>query len=60
MLYILIVNHYERYLGLPGITGINKRRIFDQLKDYVWEKLKSWKEKSLSKAGKEIILKSII
>ena len=49
----------ERYLGLPVYVGISKRKTFEYLKDRVWKRIQGWKEKLLSKAGKEILIKAI-
>jgi len=34
--------------------------VFQGVQDRVWKKLKGWKEKLLSRAGKEILLKAVI
>lgn len=49
-----------KYLGLPSVVGINKREIFGFLKDKVWQKLNSWKRRCLSRAGKEILLRTVL
>ena len=59
---ILGVNEVEahvRYLGLPALVGRSKKLIFSFLKERIWKKLKGWKEKALSNAGKEVLIKSI-
>jgi len=33
--------------------------IFDYLKDRVWKKCRSWSSRSLSRAGKEVLIKSV-
>ncbi|XP_060960654.1 uncharacterized protein LOC133031222 [Cannabis sativa] len=48
------------YLGLPNIIGRNKSTIFGFLKNKVIARLNSWDGKFLSRAGKEILLKTII
>lgn len=48
-----------RYLGLPSLVGRKKREIFQYVKDRLWKKLQAWKEKKLSKAGKEILIKAV-
>nr|XP_027083758.1 uncharacterized protein LOC113706065 [Coffea arabica] len=50
----------SRHLGLPMVIGKSKRQVFNYIKVRVLEKLKDWKEKLLSQAGKEVLLKSII
>ncbi|XP_074336698.1 uncharacterized protein LOC141673868 [Apium graveolens] len=50
---------HEKYLGLPTIVGRSKKAIFAGLKERIWKKLQGWKEKLLSRSGKEILLKAI-
>ena len=54
------VTRHEKYLGIPSISGRSKKLIFDSLLDRIWKKLQGWKEKLLSRAGKEVLLKSVI
>lgn len=54
------VEAHKNYLGLPTIIGRSKKRVFSLILDRVQNKLKCWKEKTLSKAGKEILLKAVI
>ena len=49
-----------KYLGLPFLVGRNKREIFSFVKERVWKKSHGWKEKMLSKAGKEILIKAVL
>ncbi|XP_074299649.1 putative mitochondrial protein AtMg00310 [Silene latifolia] len=53
------VDKYERYLGLPTIIGRSKKAIFAGIKDQVWKKLQGWKERMLSKSGKEVINRAV-
>jgi hypothetical protein len=54
-----IIKQYEKYLGLPSFVGKNGTACFTQLKERVWSKLMGWKEKLLSQAGREVLIKSI-
>ncbi|XP_048492142.1 uncharacterized protein LOC125493157 [Beta vulgaris subsp. vulgaris] len=54
------VEKHEKYLGIPSITGRSKKLMFDSLLDRIWKKLQGWKEKLLSRAGKEVLLKAVI
>jgi ribonuclease HI len=54
-----IIKQYERYLGLPSFVGKNRTACFTQLKERVWSKLMGWKEKLLSQAGREVLIKSV-
>ncbi|MCH79483.1 RNA-directed DNA polymerase (Reverse transcriptase) [Trifolium medium] len=48
-----------KYLGLPSMVGLNKKAIFSYLKDRIWKKCQSWNAHSLSRAGKEVLIKSV-
>jgi len=48
-----------KYLGLPSMVGRNKKAIFSYLKDHVWKKCQDWNARSLSRAGKEVLIKSV-
>ncbi|KAL5567823.1 hypothetical protein UlMin_024398 [Ulmus minor] len=54
------VGCHEKYLGLPCLSGKNKRRLFASIKDRVWNKLSGWKSKFLSTGGREVLTKAII
>ena len=38
----------------------NKKASFNYIKDRVWKKLQGWKEKLLSQAGREILIKIVV
>lgn len=57
---IPIVACHERYLGLPTLAGRRKKTLFKMVRDRVWYKVNGWKEKLLSQAGKEVLLKSVV
>ena len=54
------IKQYEKYLGLPSIMGKNRRASLNYIKDRVWNKLQRWKEKLLSQAKKEVLLKAVV
>lgn len=54
-----VVEKHNKYLGMPLLFSGSKKESFQAVKDRVWKKLKGWKEKRLSKAGKEVLLKSV-
>ncbi|XP_058741502.1 uncharacterized protein LOC131613882 [Vicia villosa] len=49
-----------KYLGLPSMIGRSKKATFSYIKDRIWNRINSWKGRSLSKAGKEIMIKSVL
>ncbi|GKA03165.1 hypothetical protein Tco_0675946 [Tanacetum coccineum] len=49
-----------RYLGLPSVIGRNKNELFSFILDKVLHKMQGWKQKLLSQAGREILIKSVI
>lgn len=49
-----------RYLGLPAIIGRNKRGILGFIKDRIMDRMQSWTNRFLTKAGREILLKNVI
>ena len=60
LLGVPAIRQYETYLGLPALVGRAKKRSFIYLKERVWKKLQGWKEKLLSQAGREVLIKSVI
>ena len=54
------IQHYEKCLSLPSFIGRNKKACFTQIKERIWAKMQGWKEKLLSQAGKEIMIKAVV
>ena len=54
-----IINQHDKYLGLPSLVGRNKRTTFNAIKEKLGKVLVGWKEKLLSKAGKEVLIKAV-
>ncbi|GAU38215.1 hypothetical protein TSUD_226360 [Trifolium subterraneum] len=48
------------YLGLPSMAGRSKKTIFSYIKDRIWKRINSWRGRELSKADKEIMVKSVL
>ncbi|CAI8601941.1 unnamed protein product [Vicia faba] len=48
------------YMGLPSMIGTSKKATFSFVKDRVWKRINSWSGRSLSKAGKEVMIKSVL
>lgn len=57
---IHVVACHKRYLGLPTLAGRRKKTLFKMVRDRVWYRVNGWKEKLLSQAGKEVLLKSVV
>ena len=49
----------DKYLGLPVYMGRSKSKLFAYLKDRVLKRIQGWKEKLLSTAGKETLIKAV-
>jgi len=49
----------DKYLGLPVYMGRSRAKMFAYLKDRVWKRIQGWKEKLLSRAGKETLIKAV-
>ena len=47
------------YLGLLYMIGRSKSEIFGFVKERVWKKLKGWKEKTLTQAGNDVLIKAV-
>ena len=54
-----VIKQHEKYLWLPSLIGQNKKKSFREIKDRLAGKLAGWKEKHLSKAGKEVLIKVV-
>jgi hypothetical protein len=52
--------NYEKCLGLPSLIGRSRVRSFKNIQGCIWDRLNGWKEKFLTQARKEVLLKSVI
>ena len=59
-LNVLAIQHYEKYLGPPSFVGRNKMACFTQIKERIWARMQGWKEKLLSQARKEVMIKVVV
>lgn len=50
----------EKYLGLPALIGRSRTRSFQNIQSRIWDRLHGWKERFLSQARNEVILKAVI
>ena len=60
MLGVMVVQQYEKYLGLSSLVGRNKKESFTHIKQQIWKKLQGWESKLLSQAGREILIKLLL
>lgn len=60
VLHMQAVEKHTKYLGVPISWGRSKKEIFDGIVNRIWKKLSWWKEKLLSRAGKEVLIKAVI
>ncbi|XP_057425489.1 uncharacterized protein LOC130718848 [Lotus japonicus] len=58
LLGVKAVERHEKYLGLPTFVGRSKPQVFSFVRERIWKKLKGWKEKALSRLGREVLIKS--
>jgi hypothetical protein len=53
-------NCFEKYLGLPSMVGKSRMASFSSIKGRIWERINGWKEKFLTHAGKEVLMKAVL
>jgi hypothetical protein len=54
------IQQYDKYLGLLTLVGKSRTQAFKSIKDKVWNCLHNWKNKFLSQARKEILIKAVV
>ena len=54
-----VMTNCEKYLGLPMVGGKSKVSTFKGLQERITKKVIGWKEKTISKAGRETLIKSV-
>lgn len=60
VLPVSVVDKHEKYLGLPTEMGKSKREVLGWLRDRMWSKTQGFGEKRLSKAGMEVMIKTVL
>ncbi|XP_031126982.1 uncharacterized protein LOC116029213 [Ipomoea triloba] len=50
---------FGKYLGLPSVIGKNKGRVFSYVEQKLRQRVGAWNKKFLTRAGKEVLLKSV-
>ncbi|XP_074278012.1 uncharacterized protein LOC141601617 [Silene latifolia] len=59
VLGVAAVEAQEKYLGLPTVIGRSKKALPNILRDKLSKKLQGWYGKTLSRAGREVLIKAI-
>jgi len=60
ILCVQVVVGTGKYLGLPSMIGRDRNATFAYIKDCVWQKINFCSGKCLSKAGREVMIKSVL
>ena len=55
-----IMENREKYLGLPMVGGKSKVNTFKELGEKITRRVLGWKEKYISKADREILIKMVV
>ena len=53
------MNNCEKYLGLTMVGGNSKVGTFKELQERITKKVMGWKEKTISKSGRETLIKLV-
>lgn len=56
-IWVKAMTNHTSYLGLLVLFGRKKNKVFPQIKERIWKKIKGWNEKCLSRVGKKTITK---
>ena len=54
-----VMENCEKYLGLPMVGGKSMLNTFKDLWEKITKRVLGWKEKFISKAGREILIKTV-
>ena len=54
-----VMENCEKYLGLPIVGSKSKLNTFKDLWEKITKRVLGWKEKFISKAGREILIKTV-
>ena len=53
------MNNSDKYLGLPMTCGKSRVNTFKELEEKILKRVLWWKEKFISKAGREVLIKTV-
>ena len=54
-----VMTNSDKYLGLPMICGKSRVNTFKELEEKILKRVLGWKEKFISKAGREVLIKTV-
>ena len=54
-----VMENCQKYLGLPMVGGKSKVNTFKDIQEKITKRVMGWKEKFISKVGREILIKTI-
>lgn len=60
ILRVQVVEKHDKYLGMLAVVGKLKKQIFSVLRDRIWKRINGWGERTLSIAGKEVLIKAVL
>jgi hypothetical protein len=55
-----VTNTIDKYLGMPTIMRRARSQNFNFIMDKIWGKLKGWKERNLSFAGRSVLISAVV
>lgn len=59
MLGAQVTMDFDKYLGLLMVGGKSKVNTFKELQEKITKRVMRWKEKNISKAGQEVLIKNV-
>lgn len=62
LLLVLNINHQEgfgQYLGSQADFGASKKKVFEEVRNGVDERVNGWAKQFISQVGKEVLIKSV-
>lgn len=49
----------NKYLSLPSLVGRSKKKVFNFVKERVWQRVQGWSNNKLSRAGKAVMIRNV-
>ncbi|CAK8565736.1 unnamed protein product [Lathyrus sativus] len=49
-----------KHFSFPSMNGRSRKTTFSYIKYRIWNKINSWRGRALSKAGREVMIKSVL